>query len=120
MTSTAHKISAVEALILFSEQRYTQQQGLEVTPAAHHGGENKTAQHAGENKTAHHGGEDNTPAPHPKTIFSDRYAGGRHLAVYPPGEQTVIVRLETDAGFVGWGEAHAPYGPSVTQSLILT
>lgn len=92
------KISAVEALILFSAQRYTQQQGLEVSAAPI---------------------PSPTAAPHPKTIFSDRYAGGRHLAVYPPGEQTVIVRIETDSGLVGWGEAHAPYGPTVTQSLIL-
>lgn len=88
------KITAVEAMILFSEHRYTKQQGLEVsaTPAA---------------------------ARRPKTIFTDRYAGGRHLCVYPQGEQTVIVRVETDEGVVGWGEAHAPYGPTVTQTLIL-
>ena len=88
------KITAIEAMILFSEHRYTQQQGLEVsaTPSA---------------------------TPRPKTVFSDRYAGGRHLCIYPQGEQTVVVRMETDAGMVGWGEAHAPYGPTVTQTLIL-
>ncbi len=88
------KIIAVEALILFSERRYTKQQGLEVAVP--------------------------TEVPNrPKTIFTDRYAGGRHLCVYPPGEQTVVVRIETDEGLVGWGEAHAPYGPTVTQALIL-
>lgn len=88
------KITAVEAMILFSEHRYTKQQGLEVadTPAATRGR---------------------------KTVFTDRYAGGRHLCVYPQGEQTVVVRVETDEGLVGWGEAHAPYGPTVTQTLIL-
>ncbi len=91
------KITSVEAMILFSEHRYTQQQGLEVSV------------------------ETSTPtrSRHPKTIFTDRYAGGRHLCVYPPGEQTVVVRIETDEGLVGWGEAHAPYGPAVTQTLIL-
>ena len=29
------------------------------------------------------------------------------------------MRIETDAGLVGWGEAHAPYAPTVTQALIL-
>ena len=29
------------------------------------------------------------------------------------------MRVETDEGLVGWGEAHAPYGPAVTQTLIL-
>ena len=87
------KITAVEAIILFSEHRYTKQQGLEVSTDA-------------------------TPTMR-KTIFTDRYAGGRHLCVYPQGEQTVIVRVETDGGLVGWGEAHAPYGPTVTQNLIL-
>jgi L-alanine-DL-glutamate epimerase-like enolase superfamily enzyme len=88
------KITAVEAMILFSERRYTKQQGLEVSAPS-------------------------TTAQQPKTIFTDRYAGGRHLCVYPPGEQTVVVRVETDEGLVGWGEAHAPYGPAVTQTLIL-
>jgi D-arabinonate dehydratase/D-galactarolactone cycloisomerase len=31
----------------------------------------------------------------------------------------VVVRVETDEGLVGWGEAHAPYGPTVTHTLIL-
>ncbi len=31
----------------------------------------------------------------------------------------MVVRVETDEGLVGWGEAHAPYGPTVTQALIL-
>lgn len=90
------KITAVEAMILFSERRYTKQQGLEASQP-----------------------EVSTGAYGPKTIFTDRYAGGRHVCVYPPGEQTVVVRIETDEGLVGWGEAHAPYGPAVTQALIL-
>ena len=88
------KITAVEAMILFTEHRYTKQQGLEVSASA-------------------------APAGRAKTVFTDRYAGGRHRCVYPQGEQTGVVRIETDEGVVGWGEAHAPYGPSVTQTLIL-
>jgi L-alanine-DL-glutamate epimerase-like enolase superfamily enzyme len=81
-------------MILFSEHRYTKQQGLEASAPS-------------------------TTAKQPKTVFTDRYAGGRHLCVYPPGEQTVVVRVETNEGLIGWGEAHAPYGPTVTQALIL-
>ena len=29
------------------------------------------------------------------------------------------MRIEIDTGLVGWGEAHAPYAPTVTQALIL-
>lgn len=87
------KITTVEANILFSEKKqYTKQHGLDV---------------AGPDQEIHH------------RILTDRYRGGRHLCVYPAGEQTVLVRLETDTGLVGWGEAHAPYAPKVTQTLIL-
>ncbi len=84
------KITAVEALILHSDSSYTQGHGLV-----------------------------DAVEPLPKRVLTDRYAGGRHLCTYPDGEQTVLVRIETDAGLVGWGEAHAPYAPTVTQTLIL-
>lgn len=76
-------------LIFFSEYRYTRGQGLESMPAL------------------------------ADSVLTDRYRNGRHLCVYPDGEQTVLVRIETDTGLIGWGEAHAPYAPTVTQSLIL-
>jgi L-alanine-DL-glutamate epimerase-like enolase superfamily enzyme len=84
------KITAVEALILHSEKSYTAGHGLV-----------------------------DAIEPQPKRVLTDRYAGGRHLCTYPDGEQTVLVRIETDAGLVGWGEAHAPYAPTVTRTLIL-
>ncbi len=84
------KITAVETLILLSERRYTKQHGLETARQVHH-----------------------------SRVLTDRYAGGRHLCVYPNGEQSVLVRIETDSGLVGWGEAHAPYAPEVTSTLIL-
>ncbi len=83
-------ISAVEAFILFSEKSYTQGHGL----------------------------VDAIESP-PRRVLTDRYAGGRHLCTYPDGEQTVLVCIETDGGQIGWGEAHAPYAPTVTQALIL-
>ncbi len=84
------KITAVEALILHSDRSYTQGHGLI-----------------------------DAVEPLPRRVLTDRYAGGRHLCTYPDGEQTVLVRIETDAGLIGWGEAHAPYAPTVTQTLIL-
>lgn len=87
------KICSVEAHVLFSEKkRYTKQQGLEDNRAD----------------------ESNN-----RRILTNRYRDGRHLCVYPQGEQTVLVRLETDGGLIGWGEAHAPYAPKVTQVLVL-
>lgn len=32
--------------------------------------------------------------------------------------ETTLVRVETDAGIVGWGEVHAPVAPEVTKSII--
>jgi galactonate dehydratase len=84
------KIAAVEALILHSPRSYRRAQGL--MPAADRAG---------------------------KRALSDRFDGGRHLCTYPDGEQTVLVRIETDSGLSGWGEAHAPYAPTVTQTLIV-
>ena len=84
------KITTVEALILHSKKSYTQGHGL----------------------------VDAIESPS-RRVLTDRYAGGRHLCTYPDGEQTVLVRIETDSGLTGWGEAHAPYAPTVTQTLIV-
>ncbi|MEM7535363.1 MAG: mandelate racemase/muconate lactonizing enzyme family protein [Chloroflexota bacterium] len=92
------KITSVEALILFSERRYTAKHGIDV---------NRTSP------------PEQPPGIINRRVLTDRYAGGRHLCVYPDGGQTVLVRVETDAGLTGWGEAHAPYAPTVTQTLIL-
>ncbi len=44
--------------------------------------------------------------------------GGRHLCVYPARAEALLVRIVTDDGLVGWGEAHAPPIPRVAQMLI--
>lgn len=44
--------------------------------------------------------------------------GGRHLCVYPARAEALLVRIVTDDGLVGWGEAHAPPIPRVAQALI--
>jgi L-alanine-DL-glutamate epimerase-like enolase superfamily enzyme len=43
---------------------------------------------------------------------------GRHLCVYPAQAEVLLVRIVTDDGLVGWGEAHAPPIPRVAQTLI--
>ena len=43
---------------------------------------------------------------------------GRHLCVYPAQAETLLVRIVTDDGLAGWGEAHAPPIPRVAQTLI--
>lgn len=43
---------------------------------------------------------------------------GRHVCVYPTRVETLLVRIETEDGAVGWGEAHSPPVPRVTQALV--
>lgn len=50
--------------------------------------------------------------------------GGQYLHFRPYRElygrrtEALLVRVETDAGFVGWGEAQAPVGPEVAQAIV--
>jgi D-galactarolactone cycloisomerase len=48
------------------------------------------------------------PFPHP----------ARMRPAYAHGIETVLVRVETDTGIVGWGEAKAPVAPRVAQAII--
>ncbi|MGH2370086.1 MAG: mandelate racemase/muconate lactonizing enzyme family protein, partial [Chloroflexota bacterium] len=43
---------------------------------------------------------------------------GRHLCVYPAQAEALLVRIVTDDGLAGWGEAHSPPIPRVAQTLI--
>lgn len=43
---------------------------------------------------------------------------GRHLCVYPARAETLLVKVTTASGIVGWGEAHSPPVPRVSQALI--
>jgi L-alanine-DL-glutamate epimerase-like enolase superfamily enzyme len=43
---------------------------------------------------------------------------GRHLCVYPVRAETLLVKITTASGIVGWGEAHSPPVPRVSQALI--
>lgn len=44
----------------------------------------------------------------------------RYRAVYSTHIETTLVRITTDDGLVGYGEAHAPIAPEVTATLITT
>lgn len=57
------------------------------------------------------------PLPRPRALTGN-YAERRHICAYPDGMQTVLVQVETDAGIVGIGEAHAPYAPQVAIAII--
>ncbi len=43
---------------------------------------------------------------------------GRHLCAYPDQDRTLLVRITTDEGLVGWGEAHSPPVPGVAKAVI--
>ncbi|MAG35516.1 MAG: hypothetical protein CL878_04625 [Dehalococcoidia bacterium] len=43
---------------------------------------------------------------------------GRNLCAYPDQAQTLLVRITTDDGIVGWGEAHSPPVPRVAKAVI--
>ncbi len=43
---------------------------------------------------------------------------GRHLCVYPARAEVLLVRIVTEDGLAGWGEAHSPPIPRVAQALI--
>jgi D-arabinonate dehydratase/D-galactarolactone cycloisomerase len=42
----------------------------------------------------------------------------RFRAIYPEALETVVVRVETDTGIVGWGEGHTPAAPEATKAVV--
>lgn len=50
--------------------------------------------------------------------FIDYPPASRRTFVYADAIQTVLVRVETGDGVVGWGEAKAPVGPAATACII--
>ena len=59
-------------------------------------------------------------ADHPGDITTEYPPIWRNRAVYPSANETVVVRIETDTGIVGWGEAHTPVAGEITKSVIDT
>ena len=60
------------------------------------------------------------PASHPGDITTEYPPLWRNRAVYVPFNECVVVKIATDNGIVGWGEAHAPIAGAVTKTAIET
>ncbi|MDA0709581.1 MAG: mandelate racemase/muconate lactonizing enzyme family protein [bacterium] len=56
-------------------------------------------------------------APRSAAGFSGR-ADTRHLCVYPTHRSTALIRVKTDTGLEGIGEAHAPAAPRVVKTIV--
>lgn len=46
------------------------------------------------------------------------HVGQNRPTIYPTGRETLFVRIETESGHVGWGEALAPAAPRVPAAII--
>jgi L-alanine-DL-glutamate epimerase-like enolase superfamily enzyme len=58
------------------------------------------------------------PAVEPPPERALTAGGDRHICSYPQGVQSLLVRVQTDAGIEGIGESHAPVAPQVTKAVI--
>ena len=56
--------------------------------------------------------------PPPTRALTSGYASRRHVCAYPRGYQTTLVRVHTDAGISGIGEAHSPLAPQVSATIV--
>src|SRR5262245_37613249 len=85
------RIASVEAFVLVGDKDYVAEAGLRTAagPAV---------------------------ATRPRRALAD--IGDLHICAYPPQAQTCLVKITTDDGTVGWGEAHAPLGPRATKSVV--
>lgn len=43
---------------------------------------------------------------------------GRHVCIYAAAVETLLVKITTEGGLIGWGEAHSPPVPRVSQALV--
>lgn len=60
------------------------------------------------------------PASHPGDISTEYPPLWRNRAAYTKHNESVIVKITTDGGIVGWGEGHAPIAGEVTKQVINT
>jgi D-arabinonate dehydratase/D-galactarolactone cycloisomerase len=58
------------------------------------------------------------PADFPGDITTEYPPVWRIRATYPMALEAVVVRIETDDGIVGWGEAHTPSAPEASKAVI--
>ena len=66
------------------------------------------------------GDEKSEGSSRPPTIeFGDYYVDrSAFTSIYSHHHETVVVRLETDTGIVGWGEAQSPVSPNTTATIV--
>lgn len=57
------------------------------------------------------------PLPSARTSSAYRWAEN-YRTVYSTNIETVLIRVETDDGIVGWGESQAPVAPEVTATIV--
>jgi D-galactarolactone cycloisomerase len=58
------------------------------------------------------------PANHPGDITTEYPPIWRIRPIYAATLDSVVVRLETDTGLVGWGESHTPVAPNASKAVI--
>jgi D-galactarolactone cycloisomerase len=58
------------------------------------------------------------PTNHPGDITTEYPPIWRVRPIYASTLDSVVVRLETDSGRVGWGESHTPVAPSASKAVI--
>ena len=90
MVRPQRTIEAVEAFVLRAPKDYAAGAGL-ATPAR------------------------DDPPPRPRALGE---IGDLHVCAYPPQAQTCLVKITSNDGTVGWGEAHAPLGPEATVAVV--
>jgi L-alanine-DL-glutamate epimerase-like enolase superfamily enzyme len=63
-----------------------------------------------------HGREDDRP---PVDEFGDYFIDQTAFtSIYSRHHETTVVRLQTDTGVIGWGEAQSPVSPRVTKTIV--
>jgi L-alanine-DL-glutamate epimerase-like enolase superfamily enzyme len=65
--------------------------------------------------SSHGGGESRPPVDDFGDYFIDQSA---FTSIYSHHHETTLIRLETDTGVVGWGEAQSPVAPRVTRTIV--
>ena len=58
---------------------------------------------------------DDTTESHARALQAN---SGRHLCVYAAQTETLLVKITTESGIAGWGEAHSPPVPRVSEALV--
>jgi len=97
------KITAIQAFPLRASRDYVASTGLQ-TPKV-----------AGQHSRALGAAQSPVEIPVERALTGART---RHICSYPRGVQSLLIRVQTDAGIAGIGESHAPVAPQVAKAVI--